>query len=1337
MKKFIRNNLFLLCAICMTIPTYAQSIQNCPSDEIRNEMLDQHHKYHQQCQHEDAIYQEKYLNLVQNGMEKSGQAVYSLPVVFHIVHSGETFGSYGNPSDEFILNKLAGVNVFMRMAQTFNPTYPDVSDYGVDTEIELCLAHEDPDGNFTNGIIRHYAPDIANVNFDYINYGQSIVWDNTRYVNIIMTGTLEVAAYYLGGPYDFIVTKKGLPALAHELGHYLSLWHTFTNTCDNSDCFNTGDRVCDTPPSNAPTYDAVTNTCTTDPDDTSTNNPFRPTSMGGLGDVNDMLGNMMDYGSPGGLFTIGQKTKMRNNIEVNRMTLLNNNTICSSTASVTNDAGVFDIYVEHLTNCDKNLDLTIQFVNYGSTILSQTQFEVLVNGNSFYTEAWTGALASGATSHHLLELQNLPVGMSTITVKTNSPNGSADEKLANDSASFDINILDADECFTFSNCQDMNLSTASGPGNNTIVNISDNFIANNISYVELCADAYGDVGSAAEVFNIYNESGINIGTTTPTGDCYTNAVKFCVNVSISDYLNWIADGQITVTFDPSSNIINPTHCTITPNQVCAYVEVGLDYPCTGMGAPCSDGDDCTINDVYDANCVCAGTFQDADGDGVCDLDDECNGHNDNTVPTLILQLDYFSEHISWSVNQSNQTILSQSYTTDDRRLYLDEKLCLPEGCYDFVINDSNCKGLTEYQDGFFILEDAAGIVLGTGSNFGCSETVSFCVAGAPCELAGQSCDDGDACTVNDIFDTSCNCVGTFVDNDNDGVCAVDDCNDNNTNIGALQAAGTACDDNDPLTNNDVILADGCTCQGISPCPGYALDDWSSSTLTHTGTGSNSITFTFSELKENVEFDITGINNITSGNPNNQYTEQVTISYTDINNNTIEYGVFANVSNVSVVINDVVQSVSVSLTDAVDGNTNATMSVFIGTIGSCTSGQTSGCGTGSNTCTSSAPLPTIPGIYTAEVSAVEGNWTYYCDCDGNLLLALDKTTAPTMVVTESEVSIKVEDGATYYPSGTGFISNPYGAAFMNRYWEVNPTTQPAPGETVGVKFYYTDASYQALKDSLSNRNTTWTVTSTSDLHFYKVTEVALGDFPAISTIQTSDLLLLANGGSSTAAYADNMHPNAVDHFAEFKVTSFSGGGGGAGDESSSPLPVELKTFTGKELDCERVLEWITSSEEDNSYFEIQKSYDGKEFSSIATVRGQTNASTENYYSHIDQSGNLSSTIYYRLKQFDVDGTSSYSPVVTIESECYLKEFSLYPNPVTNQIDISIENDLDQSIELEIISIYGTKFLSLPVNLNPGINTISIPTGDEFPSGTYFVQIKVGQRMISKKFIKMIK
>ncbi len=90
---------------------------------------------------------------------------------------------------------------------------------------------------------------------------------------------------------------------------------------------------------------------------------------------------------------------------------------------------------------------------------------------------------------------------------------------------------------------------------------------------------------------------------------------------------------------------------------------------------------------------------------------------------------------------------------------------------------------------------------------------------------GSSCNDGNPDTNNDVIQSDgCTCAGTPVgctDNDNDGVCQADDCDDSNASIPA--PVGSSCNDGNPNTNNDVIQGDGCTCAG-TPVGGGTCDD---------------------------------------------------------------------------------------------------------------------------------------------------------------------------------------------------------------------------------------------------------------------------------------------------------------------------------------------------------------------------------------------------------------------------------------------------------------------------------------------------------------------------------
>ncbi|TNF26433.1 MAG: hypothetical protein EP314_05790, partial [Bacteroidetes bacterium] len=132
-----------------------------------------------------------------------------------------------------------------------------------------------------------------------------------------------------------------------------------------------------------------------------------------------------------------------------------------------------------------------------------------------------------------------------------------------------------------------------------------------------------------------------------------------------------------------------------------------------IGTACDDGNACTVNDVYDANCGCSGTLLDSDGDGVCDSEDQCPGLNDALIGT--------------ACNDGDPC------TTGD-------------------VYDANCGCSGTYQD---------------SDNDGVCDAQDQC-PGSDDALIGTACDDGNACTVNDVYDTNCGCSGTLLDSDGDG-----------------------------------------------------------------------------------------------------------------------------------------------------------------------------------------------------------------------------------------------------------------------------------------------------------------------------------------------------------------------------------------------------------------------------------------------------------------------------------------------------------------------------------------------------------------------------------------
>jgi len=100
--------------------------------------------------------------------------------------------------------------------------------------------------------------------------------------------------------------------------------------------------------------------------------------------------------------------------------------------------------------------------------------------------------------------------------------------------------------------------------------------------------------------------------------------------------------------------------------------------------------------------------------------------------------------------------------------------------------------------------------------------------------------------------------------------------------------------------------------------------------------------------------------------------------------------------------------------------------------------------------------------------------------------------------------------------------------------------------------------------------------------------------------------------------------------------------------SVPLPVTLTAFNAKLTNQGAMLEWTTASEENNDYFAVEMSRDATRFSESAKVSG--NGTTESLETYTYEYNNLTSgTYYFRLRQVDFDGQSTYSDVVTLTVE----------------------------------------------------------------------------------------
>lgn len=178
--------------------------------------------------------------------------------------------------------------------------------------------------------------------------------------------------------------------------------------------------------------------------------------------------------------------------------------------------------------------------------------------------------------------------------------------------------------------------------------------------------------------------------------------------------------------------------------------------------------------------------------------------------------------------------------------------------------------------------------------------------------------------------------------------------------------------------------------------------------------------------------------------------------------------------------------------------------------------------------------------------------------------------------------------------------------------------------------------------------------------------------------------------------------------------------------NAPLPISLVSFIGSLNNQLASLAWVTTNEQNVSGFEIQRSVNGKDFSTISFVSAKGSA-VNNNYSLTDEKA-IAGTNYYRLKTIDKDGSFRYSQVVTVKTKSV--GVSVYPNPVRSTITVQHEAAAKGAV-ISILDLSGKQVLS--VNIEGGATQTSIDASKLAP-GSYMVVFSNNGSRLTKQFIK---
>lgn len=183
-----------------------------------------------------------------------------------------------------------------------------------------------------------------------------------------------------------------------------------------------------------------------------------------------------------------------------------------------------------------------------------------------------------------------------------------------------------------------------------------------------------------------------------------------------------------------------------------------------------------------------------------------------------------------------------------------------------------------------------------------------------------------------------------------------------------------------------------------------------------------------------------------------------------------------------------------------------------------------------------------------------------------------------------------------------------------------------------------------------------------------------------------------------------------------------------------LPITLLNFSGSMANRKAQLQWQTKQENNSSYFELQRSTDGKSFETIATITAKGNA--RNDYQQADDLFFYNfTTVYYRIKMVSNNGDFKYSGQVMLQAGAEVKaSIKVWPLPFSSNLNIAYSSDRDESVKITISSVNGATILSSGSLVKKGNNNINFNQAQSIPAGTYLLTISNGTTAQTIKVIK---
>ena len=185
---------------------------------------------------------------------------------------------------------------------------------------------------------------------------------------------------------------------------------------------------------------------------------------------------------------------------------------------------------------------------------------------------------------------------------------------------------------------------------------------------------------------------------------------------------------------------------------------------------------------------------------------------------------------------------------------------------------------------------------------------------------------------------------------------------------------------------------------------------------------------------------------------------------------------------------------------------------------------------------------------------------------------------------------------------------------------------------------------------------------------------------------------------------------------------------------SVLPVQLISFQGNVNAKNKIsLQWKIGNNKTVEQFEVQRSYDGREFKTIGIVFSSEKADTEDYMFY--ETIASFEKVMYRLKITGKNGDVDYSKILVFQNKATTTNtIRIFNNPVVDQLTFTYAALMPQVMDIKIYDMSGRVLMTNKVKSLEGNNMISLPLASSSKPGMYLLEVNNGADIQIAKFVK---